>query len=231
MPSYEVFTSPIYNKTEGIVYSSRPLNYNGGIIDDFYLKFDSGRVVEYDAKVGKDILKGIIETDEYSCYLGEAALVEDNSPISNLNVTFKTTLIDENASCHLALGAGFPECVKNGTKDTLLIDVTDSDSLNSDMYWDLHSKDTIVLMSEDTTSVYIHGNKVVIYNFYRVLPGTVSRGFWPIYSDSFYVYTIKWNVVRNYTLKEIRQKKLYDRTVVEKNKIDNHMFEYKSYEQ
>ena len=98
-------------------------------------------------------------------------------------------------------------CVKNGTKDT------------------------IVLMSEDTTSVYIHGNKVVIYNFYRVLPGTVSRGFWPIYSDSFYVYTIKWNVVRNYTLKEIRQKKLYDRTVVEKNKIDNHMFEYKSYEQ
>ena len=122
-------------------------------------------------------------------------------------------------------------CVKNGTKDTLLIDVTDSDSLNSDMYWDLHSKDTIVLMSEDTTSVYIHGNKVVIYNFYRVLPGTVSRGFWPIYSDSFYVYTIKWNVVRNYTLKEIRQKKLYDRTVVEKNKIDNHMFEYKSYEQ
>ena len=121
--------------------------------------------------------------------------------------------------------------VKNCTKDTLLIDLTDSDSLNSDMYWDLHSKDTIVLMSEDTTSVYIHGNKVVIYNFYRVLPGTVSRGFWPIYSDSFYVYTIKWNVVRNYTLKEIRQKKLYDRTVVEKNKIDNHMFEYKSYEQ
>lgn len=119
-------------------------------------------------------------------------------------------------------------CVKNGTKDTLLIDVTESDTLTTDMYWDLHSKDTIVLMSEDTISAFIHGNKVVFFNFYRVLPGTVSRGFWPINSDPFYVYAIKWNVARSYTLEEIRHKKLYDRTLVEKSKIDNHIFEYKS---
>lgn len=114
MPSYEVFSSPIYNKTEGIVYASKPLNYNGKTIEDFWIKFVEGRAVDYDAKVGKNILKAIIESDENSCYLGECALVEYNSPISNLNLNFGTTLIDENASCHLALGAGFAECIKNG---------------------------------------------------------------------------------------------------------------------
>lgn len=114
MPSYEVFTSPIYNKTEGIVYSSMPLCYSGAIVDEFWVKFDQGKVVDYDAKVGKEILGEIINSDEFSCYLGECALVENNSPISNLGVIFKTTLIDENASCHLALGSGFPECLKDG---------------------------------------------------------------------------------------------------------------------
>lgn len=114
MPSYEVFASPIYNKTEGIVYSSMPLSYGNMIIEEFWLKFRDGKVIDYDAKKGKDILKEIIESDEQSCYLGECALVEYDSPISNLGTIFKTTLIDENASCHLALGSGFPECIKNG---------------------------------------------------------------------------------------------------------------------
>ena len=114
MPSYEVFTSPVYNKTHGIVYSSKPLMYNGSLIDKFWIKFESGKVVDYDAEVGKEVLKEIIETDEYSCYLGEAALVEYDSPISNLGFNFGTTLIDENASCHIALGAGFSECIKGG---------------------------------------------------------------------------------------------------------------------
>lgn len=114
MPSYEIFTSPIYNKTEGIVYSSRPLVYQGGLIDDFYIKFKDGKVIEYDAKVGKEILKGIIETDNNSCYLGECALVEVDSPIAKMNKVFGTTLIDENASCHLALGEGFAECIDGG---------------------------------------------------------------------------------------------------------------------
>ena len=114
MPSYEVFTSPVYNKTHGIVYSSKPLMYNGSLIDKFWIKFEDGKVIDYDAEIGKSVLKEIIETDEYSCYLGEAALVEYNSPISNLGFNFGTTLIDENASCHLALGAGFNECIKGG---------------------------------------------------------------------------------------------------------------------
>lgn len=114
MPSYEVFTSPVYDKTEGIVYSSKPLMYNGSLVDKFWIRFESGKVIDYDAEIGLDVLKEIIETDEYSCYLGEAALVEYDSPISNLGFNFGTTLIDENASCHIALGAGFAECIKNG---------------------------------------------------------------------------------------------------------------------
>ena len=114
MPSYEVFTSPIYNKTNGIVYSSKPLNYNGSYINNFWIKFKDGKVVDFDAEVGRDVLEEIINTDDYSCYLGEAALVEVGSPIDRLNINFGTTLIDENASCHLALGAGFAECIDNG---------------------------------------------------------------------------------------------------------------------
>ncbi len=114
MPSYEVFTSPIYNKTEGIVYSSKPLMYNGGLVNEFWIKFKEGKVIDYDAKIGRDILKSIIESDNNSCYLGECALVEKRSPIAKKNIVFGTTLFDENASCHLALGAGFPECIKNG---------------------------------------------------------------------------------------------------------------------
>ena len=125
MPSYEIFASPIYNKTKGIVYSSMPLCYNGSIVDEFWLKFENGKVIDYSAKIGLEILKGIIESDSNSCYLGECALVENNSPISNLGLVFQTTLIDENASCHLALGSGFPECIKNG------INMTDKELLEN----------------------------------------------------------------------------------------------------
>lgn len=123
MPSYEIFTSPNYLKTNGIVYSAKPLIYGGGKIDDFYIEFKDGKVVNYDAKKGKEILKQIIESDENSCYLGEVALVNNNSPISNTNLVFGTTLFDENASCHLALGDGFPDSIKDGltmTKEELL---------------------------------------------------------------------------------------------------------------
>lgn len=123
MPSYEIFTSPNYLKTNGIVYSAKPLIYGGGKIDEFYIEFKDGKVVNYDAKKGKEILKQIIESDENSCYLGEVALVNNNSPISNTNLVFGTTLFDENASCHLALGDGFPDSIKDGltmTKEELL---------------------------------------------------------------------------------------------------------------
>ena len=123
MPSYEIFTSPNYKKTSGIVYSAKPLIYGGGKIDEFYIEFKEGKVINYNAKQGKEILRQIIESDENSCYLGEVALVNNNSPISNTNLVFGTTLFDENASCHLALGDGFPDSLKEGltmTKEELL---------------------------------------------------------------------------------------------------------------
>lgn len=123
MPSYEIFSSPNYLKTNGIVYSSRPLVYGGGVVDDFHIEFKDGKVINYDAKKGKEILKEIIESDSNSCYLGEVALVNNDSPISNTNLVFGTTLFDENASCHLALGDGFSDSIKNGlnmTKKELL---------------------------------------------------------------------------------------------------------------
>lgn len=123
IPTEEIFTSPFYKGTNGVVYSSLPLNYNGNIIDEFKLVFENGRIVDYDAKTGKEILREIINIDEGSHYLGEIALVPYDSPISNMKTLFYNTLFDENASCHLALGKGFSECLKNGlsmTKEQLL---------------------------------------------------------------------------------------------------------------
>ena len=124
MPSYEIFTSPNYKKTNGVVYSSRPLYYSGGLIDKFWIKFENGKAVDCKAQVGEEILKSIINSDSNSCYLGEAALVENNSPISNTGIVYGLTLIDENASCHLALGNGFTECIENGEN------LTDEELLN-----------------------------------------------------------------------------------------------------
>ena len=114
MPTEEVFTSPDRLRVNGRVYSSKVLLHNSNIIEDFWLEFRDGKIVDYDAKMGKEILKGIIETDEGSHFLGEVALVDYTSPISLTNILFKNTLYDENASCHLAIGEAFPECIEGG---------------------------------------------------------------------------------------------------------------------
>ncbi len=114
MPTEEVFTSPDRLRVNGRVVSSKPLLHNGNLIENFWLEFQDGKIVRYDASKGKEILKGIIETDEGSHYLGEVAFVDYHSPISLTNVLFKNTLYDENASCHLAIGEAFPECIADG---------------------------------------------------------------------------------------------------------------------
>ncbi|MBW9145989.1 aminopeptidase [Clostridium sp. CM027] len=114
MPTEEVFTLPKKTGVNGIVVSSKPLNYNGNLIEEFSLTFKQGRIVDFKAKNGYDILKSIIETDKGSYYLGEVALVPYDSPISNSNILFYNTLFDENASCHLAIGKAYPVCIKNG---------------------------------------------------------------------------------------------------------------------
>ena len=104
LPSEEICTSPDKFVTEGVVYASKPLVLGGKKIENFGFRFEKGKVVEVIAKEGKEMLEALIATDENSCYLGEAALVEYHSPISMSGVVYFTTLIDENASCHLALG-------------------------------------------------------------------------------------------------------------------------------
>lgn len=116
LPSYEVFTTPHRLKTNGVVYSTKPLYYNGGVVEDFMLEFKDGKVINFKAKKGKKILESIINMDDNSCYLGETALVEFNNPIGKTGIVYKTTLLDENASCHLALGDGFGQ----GTKKSQL---------------------------------------------------------------------------------------------------------------
>ena len=119
MPTYEVFTSPDYRLTEGIVYASKPLMYGGALVDKFWVKFKDGKVIDYDAEVGKKILKGIIESDEYSCFLGECALVDKNTAIAQTNFVYGETCLDENASCHIALGDAFPECLKGAEDESI----------------------------------------------------------------------------------------------------------------
>ncbi|MDE5888799.1 MAG: aminopeptidase, partial [Bacilli bacterium] len=115
-PTEEVFTSPTYDSANGIVYASKPLCYQDNLIEDFWIKFEKGIATDCHAKKGDKVLKQIISSCKNSNRLGEVALVPYDSPISNSNIIFYETLYDENASCHLALGASFAECLENGPK-------------------------------------------------------------------------------------------------------------------
>lgn len=112
LPTEEIFTAPDRLTVNGKVVSSMPLVENGRLINDFWFEFKDGKVVDYDAKEGKDALTAILNADETSCYLGEAALVQYDSPLSNLHTLFYTILFDENCSCHLALGNAYPNCLE-----------------------------------------------------------------------------------------------------------------------
>lgn len=114
IPTEEVFTSPDRNKADGIVYSVLPLVHNGAVIRNFWLRFENGRVEDFGAEQGEDVLRGILETDEGARHLGECALISKNTPIRQTGLLFYNTLYDENASCHLALGMGFPDCYEGG---------------------------------------------------------------------------------------------------------------------
>lgn len=111
IPTEEILATPHKMKVNGEVYSSMPFVHAGNIVDGLYLKFKDGLVIDYDAKVGKDIVKGILETDEGSSRIGEIALVPFDSPINQSGILFYNTLFDENASCHIALGAGYSDVI------------------------------------------------------------------------------------------------------------------------
>ena len=118
IPTEEVFTSPKAGSVEGIVYSTKPLSYMGELIENFSVRFESGKVVEVKAEKGEKLLQEMVSMDEGAGKLGEVALIPYQSPISQSGVLFYNTLFDENASCHLALGCGFNECLKGFEKYT-----------------------------------------------------------------------------------------------------------------
>ena len=118
IPTEEVFTSPMKGQAEGIVYSSMPLSYEGQLIDKFWIRFKDGKACEWDAEVGKELLGEIILSDETAGYLGECALVPYSSPIRKSGILFYNTLYDENAACHLALGMGFTNLLRDYEKYT-----------------------------------------------------------------------------------------------------------------
>jgi aminopeptidase len=114
MPTEEVYTLPLKTGVNGTAVSSMPLNYNGRLVKNFSLTFRDGRIIDYTAGEGYDVLKTLIESDEGSRYLGEVALVPVDSPISRSGIMFYNTLFDENASCHLAIGRAYPTNLVNG---------------------------------------------------------------------------------------------------------------------
>ena len=119
IPTEECFISPMKGKAEGIVYSTKPLSYRGILIENFYMRFEGGKVVEAHAEKGDEALNTMLSMDEGARYLGECALVPQASPICQSGILFYNTLFDENAACHLAVGMGFADTIRDHHNKTL----------------------------------------------------------------------------------------------------------------
>lgn len=119
IPTEECFISPMRGVAEGIVYATKPLCYQGQLIENFYLRFEGGKAVEAKAEVNDALLQEMLNMDEGARYLGECALVPFNSPINETGLLFYNTLFDENACCHLAMGMGYIDTIQGYHDKTL----------------------------------------------------------------------------------------------------------------
>lgn len=115
IPTEEVFTTPHKDRVDGYVASTKPLSYQGTLIEDIVVRFEGGRIIEAKARTGADVLNKVLDTDEGSRRLGEVALVPHSSPISRSGLLFYNTLYDENAASHIALGQSYSKCFINGS--------------------------------------------------------------------------------------------------------------------
>jgi aminopeptidase len=118
IPTEEVFTTPHAARVEGHVVSTKPLSYQGTLIDNIAVRFEAGRIIEAKASCGEEVLNKVLDTDEGARRLGEVALVPHSSPISSSGLLFFNTLFDENAACHIALGQCYSKCFVDGGKLT-----------------------------------------------------------------------------------------------------------------
>ena len=158
IPSEEIFTSPKAGKAEGLVVASLPLSYRGQLIENFSVRFEGGKVVEAKAEKGEELLKEMVSMDAGAAMLGECALVPYTSPIRESGITFYETLFDENAACHLALGRGFSNCVRDYDKYTL--DELKEMGINESM---IHVDFMIGTSDLCVTAVCENGERVVIF--------------------------------------------------------------------
>ena len=118
MPTEEIFTTPHKHRAEGTVTATKPLSYQGTMIDGIHVRFEAGRIVEAHASRGEEVLQKLIATDDGAGRLGEVALVPHSSPIASSGLTFFNTLFDENAASHIALGQAYSSCLREGDKLT-----------------------------------------------------------------------------------------------------------------
>lgn len=158
IPSEEVFTSPMRGVAEGKVVATKPLSYQGKLIENFWIRFEKGKAVEVYAEKNQDLLEKMISMDEGAAYLGECALIAYDSPINNTGVLFYNTLFDENASCHLALGRGFNECLRGFEKMT--VEECREAGINSSM---IHVDFMIGSEDMDIVGVTKEGKRVQIF--------------------------------------------------------------------
>ncbi|MGD6802413.1 aminopeptidase [Rossellomorea vietnamensis] len=118
IPTEEIFTAPHKYKVNGKLVGTKPLIYGGSVIDEFYLIFKDGRISDYYAVKGQEVLKNLIETDEGSHYLGEIALVSNKSPLAQADTLFYNTLFDENTACHIGIGNASPSNIQDGVNQS-----------------------------------------------------------------------------------------------------------------
>ncbi|MGD6801200.1 aminopeptidase [Rossellomorea vietnamensis] len=158
MPTEEVYTVPLKNGVNGYVTSTKPLAYQGNIIEDFKLTFEDGKIIKAEAETGQELLEKMMETDEGAKYLGEVALVPHKSPISETGILFFNTLFDENASNHLAIGSSYPTCYEGG--QTLNEDERKAVGLNDSI---VHEDFMIGSENMDIDGLFKDGSKEVVF--------------------------------------------------------------------
>lgn len=158
IPSEEIFITPMKGKAEGIVYSTKPFSYRGELIENFSIRFENGKAVEVRAEKNEQLLRDMINMDESAAYLGECALVPYSSPINKSGILYYNTLFDENAACHLALGAGFTNCIKNFENYSL--EELHAKGVNDSM---IHEDFMIGCDTLDIVGVTADGKKVQIF--------------------------------------------------------------------
>lgn len=158
IPSEEIFTSPKRGEAEGTLVSTKPLSWQGTLIENFSIRFENGKAVEVHAEKGQDALERMIAMDEGAPYLGECALIAWDSPINNTGLLFYSTLYDENASCHMALGRGFGNCLKDYEKYSL--EEQHNMGINDSM---IHVDFMIGAEDLDITGITAAGERVAIF--------------------------------------------------------------------